>query len=233
MVFLALLPTIRLFSNVCFHQSWKRSLLVTQPHKARKVPQVTEGHFLVQTFISQTILFDPTTVSSWGQGKEADESPLFPEQNRHRGTCPPQNKSYPTLFLSLTGSISPHSPGPSKGHSSVLQDVFWGRCSPALQCSWSSWNHLCSYQAEMGLVFLKSEQQSRRRLDLLFLQTLRILPINFLWEKKGRSKIPCPWQGVGTQWSLRPIPTQTFLWFYVSVVQKNPQTPQDDRESQL
>lgn len=31
---------------------------------------------------------------------------------------------------------------------------------------------------------------------------------------KFLESVPCPWQGVGTTWSLKSLPTQTTLWFY-------------------
>lgn len=35
-----------------------------------------------------------------------------------------------------------------------------------------------------------------------------------LWATCPSVKCPCPWQGVGTWWSLNSLPTQTFLWFW-------------------
>lgn len=35
-----------------------------------------------------------------------------------------------------------------------------------------------------------------------------------LWAAWARGRCPCLWQGVGTTWSSRSLPTQTILWFY-------------------
>ena len=35
------------------------------------------------------------------------------------------------------------------------------------------------------------------------------------WSGGGQ---PCLWQGVGTRWSLRSLPTQAILWFYNSLI---------------
>jgi len=34
-----------------------------------------------------------------------------------------------------------------------------------------------------------------------------------LWATWSSGRCPCSWQGVGTRWSLRSLPTQTILWF--------------------
>jgi len=36
-----------------------------------------------------------------------------------------------------------------------------------------------------------------------------------LWATWSRGRCPCSWQGVGTRWSLRFLPTLTILWFYL------------------
>ena len=38
-----------------------------------------------------------------------------------------------------------------------------------------------------------------------------------LWATWSSGRCPCPWQGVGTRWYLRALPTQTILWFYARV----------------
>ena len=35
-----------------------------------------------------------------------------------------------------------------------------------------------------------------------------------LWATWSGGRCPCSWQGGGTRWSLRSLPTQTILWFY-------------------
>ena len=35
-----------------------------------------------------------------------------------------------------------------------------------------------------------------------------------LWATWSSGRCPCPWQGLGTRWSLKSLPTQPILWFY-------------------
>ena len=39
-----------------------------------------------------------------------------------------------------------------------------------------------------------------------------------LWASWSSGRCPCPWQGVGTRWSLRSLLTQTILWVYDSMI---------------
>lgn len=34
-----------------------------------------------------------------------------------------------------------------------------------------------------------------------------------LWASCSPERCPCPWQGAGTRWSIRSVPTQAILWF--------------------
>lgn len=36
-----------------------------------------------------------------------------------------------------------------------------------------------------------------------------------IWATWSSERYPCPWQGSWNRWSLKPVPTQTNLWFYV------------------
>jgi len=67
---------------------------------------------------------------------------------------------------------------------------------------------LCS-AAPLPLVFLLLPQNPQHQNDHDTVNSYRYP----LWAPWAGGRCPCSWQGVGTGWALRSLPTQTILWF--------------------
>lgn len=130
------------------------------------------------------------------------------------------DNSHPTI-------IPAHSFCPSGAVSPSALPLHGAQVSPAgcvretptcPRCSWCCWNHPRSSQAEMCLLFLKSEQEFRRSLDLLLLQTHQ-----FLWGKRAKPKFPAHWNSVGFKVHSNPI--LSVILCFCGSKSTNPKTP--------